>query len=265
MTNNRRIPASNIADNVKKIYLSSVIILICGASAMYADGSVAEIQQNLKDQGFYYGQINGQKDADTTAAIRRYQIRNGLEITGELNDETLKSIRSSPKAQAPVVAASPTMQTPERDTDNSDLQANPDGPDRALAPPMQAPIRPPSTSAWLEQPNGGRPGLGGAGVFAGTPYQAAPLEVQRRIIADAQRILGRRGLFRAPADGTYGPAMEFSLRAYQSRVGLANTGRLDLETLAALELLPGAHAPVFTPRRQAAPREPVVRGEWVRP
>src|SRR3954449_7971869 len=108
MTNNRRIPASNIADNVKKIYLSSVIILICGASAMYADGSVAEIQQNLKDQGFYYGQINGQKDADTTAAIRRYQIRNGLEITGELNDETLKALQTAPAASAtPVPSVAP--------------------------------------------------------------------------------------------------------------------------------------------------------------
>ena len=42
-----------------------------------------------------------------------------------------------------------------------------------------------------------------------------------------------------------GPKMEFSLRAYQSRVGLAVTGRLDLATLAALELLPGAHTPVY--------------------
>src|SRR3954465_10677964 len=130
MTNNRRIPASNIADNVKKIYLSSVIILICGASVMYADGSVAEIQQNLKDQGFYYGQITGQKDVDTTAAIRRYQIRNGLEITGELKDETLKSIRSSSNAKAPVAAASPATRTQEPNIDNSDLHGDPDSPDR---------------------------------------------------------------------------------------------------------------------------------------
>src|SRR3954469_19729016 len=124
MTNNRRIPASNIADNVKKIYLSSVIILICGASAMYADGSVAEIQQNLKDQGFYYGQINGQKDADTTAAIRRYQIRNGLQITGELNAETQKSLGLKGAAPAPVAPATPAPNraTPPQQPDTSDLR-----------------------------------------------------------------------------------------------------------------------------------------------
>jgi peptidoglycan hydrolase-like protein with peptidoglycan-binding domain len=102
-------------------------------------------------------------------------------------------------------------------------------------------------------------------MFAGTPYDTAPIPVQRKVIADAQRILARRGLFKDPVDGDYGPNLEFSLRAYQSRVGLPATGRLDLETLAALQLLPGAHTPIFTPRRPIAPGETPVRGEWVRP
>jgi peptidoglycan hydrolase-like protein with peptidoglycan-binding domain len=105
----------------------------------------------------------------------------------------------------------------------------------------------------------------GHGMFAGTPYETAPIQIQRRIITDAQRILARRGLFKDAVDGAYGPSMEFSLRAYQSRVGLPTTGRLDLETLAALQLLPGAHAPVFTPRRAIGPADAPVRGEWVRP
>jgi peptidoglycan hydrolase-like protein with peptidoglycan-binding domain len=76
--------------------------------------------------------------------------------------------------------------------------------------------------------------------------------------------LARRGLYRGQLDGIYGPNLEFSLRAYQSRIGLPVTGQLDLETLAAMELLPGAHTPVFAPRRRVLP-EPPVRGEWVRP
>lgn len=102
-------------------------------------------------------------------------------------------------------------------------------------------------------------------MLADTPYQAAPVEVQRRVIADAQRILARRGLFNEEIDGSFGPALEFSLRAYQSRVRLPVTGRLDLETLAALQLLPGARAPIFTPRRPVLRPQPPVRGEWVRP
>ena len=47
---------------------------------------------------------------------------------------------------------------------------------------------------------------------------------------------------------------------------LETTGRLDLETLAALELLPGSHERVYTPRRSFPPwAQPPVRGEWIRP
>jgi len=73
----------------------------------------------------------------------------------------------------------------------------------------------------------------------------------------------RRGFYRGEIDGVYNSALEFSLRAYQSRIGLPVTGQLNLETLAALELLPGAKAPVYRPRRRTW-REPPVRGEWIR-
>ena len=44
--------------------------------------------------------------------------------------------------------------------------------------------------------------------------------------------------------------MEFALRAYQSRTGLRVTGRLDLETLATLQLLPGGRRPFFPQSRR---------------
>jgi len=90
-----------------KIRIAVCILFAC-AAAIRADEVTAEVQQALKDQGFYYGQINGEKNADTTAAIRRYQIRNGLKITGELDDDTLKALRSvSPRPSPPAVANAP--------------------------------------------------------------------------------------------------------------------------------------------------------------
>src|SRR5206468_11216946 len=107
---------------------------------------------------------------------------------------------------------------------------------------------------------GASPGL----LFAGTPYESALPDVQRNLVVSAQIALARRGLYRGEIDGAYGPAMELSLRAYQSRTGLPVTGRFDLETLAALELLPRAHGPIFNPNRPRVPPrpEPPVRGEW---
>jgi peptidoglycan hydrolase-like protein with peptidoglycan-binding domain len=236
-----------------------------------ADDKIAGVQQSLKDQGFYYGEITGEKNADTTAAIRRYQIRNGLQITGELNDETMRSLKSgagsaaasTPAAPAPVATAKPAVtartaspppelreEAPARE--QSDEEEAP--PPRYAAPPQdrqEPPIYP------------GRPVPSAGGNFVGTPYETAPPEMQQQVIAKAQNRLAKIDLYRGEITGVYGPDLEFSLRAYQSRVGLRTTGRLDLETLAALELLPGAGAPVYRPRRVL--REPPVRGEWIRP
>jgi peptidoglycan hydrolase-like protein with peptidoglycan-binding domain len=67
--------------------------------------------------------------------------------------------------------------------------------------------------------------------------------------------MARGGFYRGETDGVYSPNMEFSLRAYQSHFGLELTGRLDLETLAALDLLPRQRTPDFgPPRRRIIPR-----------
>ena len=68
-------------------------ITLCSVSFAQADETIRSLQQTLKDQGFYFGRVTGDKSGETTAAIRRYQIRNGLQVTGELNEETLRSVQ----------------------------------------------------------------------------------------------------------------------------------------------------------------------------
>ncbi|HEV3410068.1 MAG TPA: peptidoglycan-binding domain-containing protein, partial [Chthoniobacterales bacterium] len=53
--------------------LASVALAV--TTLAQSDPVIASVQEKLKDQGFYYGEVTGRKDADTTAAIRRYQIR----------------------------------------------------------------------------------------------------------------------------------------------------------------------------------------------
>jgi peptidoglycan hydrolase-like protein with peptidoglycan-binding domain len=109
----------------------------------------------------------------------------------------------------------------------------------------------------------GPPGSPGT-TFADTPFQSAPPAVQRNMIVSAQIVLTRYGLYREQIDGIYGPAMEFSLRAYQARARLQVTGRLDLETLAALRLLPGPRQQFSNPYRQRMRPMPgpPIRGQW---
>src|SRR6201998_4419763 len=88
---------------------TTVLTLIASVGTLFADAMMENVQQALKDQGFYYGEVTGNKDADTTAAIRRYQIRNGLQVTGDLNDETLKSLGVDSSGKREIVQASPTQ------------------------------------------------------------------------------------------------------------------------------------------------------------
>src|SRR5207248_10892184 len=96
----------------------AILILLASVGPLWADQAIQNVQQALKDEGFYYGEINGKKDPDTTAAIRRYQIRNGLQITGELDSETQRSLgASSPTAPAPTRPSATPL------PDASDLRA----------------------------------------------------------------------------------------------------------------------------------------------
>jgi len=237
----------------------AALIFIGSTLLTRADQLVQSVQQALKDQGFYYGEVTGETNANLTAAIRRYQIRNGLQVSGELNSETLQSlgINSSASVRPATKSASPGTGEPAKPSEPSSGQtanANP-------APPIQ-PFGNAPQDQELYPSSPVTPGTSPGGVLAGTPFEAAPAGLQRNVILAAQIGLARRGLYHEQIDGVFGPAMEFSLRAYQARTRLPVTGRLDLETLAALQLLRGTRGPLFHPPRHGRPPPPV-RGEWV--
>ena len=240
---------------------TAAMIFMGSMMLMQADQFVESVQQALKDEGFYYGEVNGDMNANLTAAIRRYQIRNGLQVSGELNDETLRSlgIKSSGSSRLTTKLASPTPAegaVPSEPPPDETETASP-------APPVQPfSNAPQDQQVFPSTPMG--PASSPGTVFADTPFQTAPPGVQRNVIVSAQIVLTRYGLYREQIDGIYGPAMELSLRAYQARTRLPVTGRLDLETLAALRLLPGPRQQFYNPYRQRIrpPPGPPIRGQW---
>jgi len=240
---------------------TAAVIFMGSIMLARADQLVESVQQALKDEGFYYGEVSGDINANLTAAIRRYQIRNGLQVSGELNDETLRSlgIKSSGSSRPTIKGASPTPAI-------GAVPSEPP-PDQTETAPAAPPVQPFSNAPQDQQVFPSTP-MGPAGspgtVFADTPFQTAPPGVQRNVIVSAQIVLARYGLYREQIDGIYGPAMELSLRAYQARMQLQVTGRLDLETLAALRLLSGPRQPFYNPyrRRMRPPPGPPIRGQW---
>ena len=247
---------------MKRSCLFLAIFLCAGAGLLRADQTTFAVQEALKDQGFYYGDVTGEKNADTTAAIRRYQIRNGLQITGEVDAETLRSLGvgvGGTRSKAPPQPVEP----PEDDTGENE-------------PPTQSaeisPPQPPGQYPAAPRPPGGvyGPGTGpaqsrflGGGVFLGTPYEMAPPDLQRHVIVGAQTLLARYGFYRNGIDGEFGPGTAAAVRGFQARSGLVPDGRLNMPTLAALGLLPGQHGPNLRQPPRRVLHRPIYRGEYV--
>ena len=251
-----------------RIAMKAFVLLLLLATAAIADDQIRDAQTTLKSQGFYYGDINGTGTPETVAAIRRFQIRNGLESNGQLDAATLEALgmgTAKPEMQKPPPpAATPVPEQLQKKPplnlrrDNTAEESDRDFLRREEARRQQPDVpqqRPPTDDPAIVRPptaipeaTGGFPAL-----FANTPYENAPLEVQTVTLRRAQEILSRLGHFRDPIDAQPGPATEEGILTYQRKLGLPLSGRLDLQTLSRMQLLPGR-----TPIRPATPR--VYRG-----
>ena len=88
-----------------RFVLLAIAISLSLAGLVRADDNVREVQSKLSDEGCYFGEIDGAYSTDFSAALSRYQIRNGLPITGQLDEETSKALGAKP-AVGPSTAAS---------------------------------------------------------------------------------------------------------------------------------------------------------------
>ena len=62
------------------------------SSVPYTDSTVAAVQEQLAQQGYYGGEIDGILGAETRRAVVRYQSDQGLHVTGNLNADTLRAL-----------------------------------------------------------------------------------------------------------------------------------------------------------------------------
>jgi peptidoglycan hydrolase-like protein with peptidoglycan-binding domain len=250
-----------------------ITVLLLLAAFARGDELTKKVQTELKSQGFFYTDVNGVNGPETAAAIKRYQIRNGLEVTGTLSKETLEALgvqsdgSSAPApgpGAAPVERESPAPPNLRKDTpvesDRNFLKKPSPRPsiprdDDAESPRSESPRTPNATIGGSEYTK----------VFSRTPYAAAPLEVQQSTLRRAQKFLAEQGFYHERVDGNVGPGTEEAILGYQRFIRLPLTGRLDMETLSAMRMLPGDKGgpPV---RREGAPAtgtKRVYRGVWV--
>jgi peptidoglycan hydrolase-like protein with peptidoglycan-binding domain len=67
---------------MNRFLLLAALISVSLLSTASANDNVARVQTKLKDGGFYFGEIDGAFSSDLSAAMTRFQIRNGLQVSG---------------------------------------------------------------------------------------------------------------------------------------------------------------------------------------
>ena len=255
-------------------FACALLLLCAGSPLARADDSLKKAQQELRDQGFYYGSIDGMPGDETTQAVRRYQIRNGLAVTGQLNDETRRSLDKNGSGGSSSASTRPTHAKPDPKLNDDRLYAegrepaaadpprvyDPPAPVRAAPPvarplpdadssddsqPPARPARPDLRAAPRPDPNHIAPSPALTAIFERTPYELAPPPVQAQIVQRAQLVLLRTRFFGGQPDGTFGPDTTQALLAFQNAHRLRPTGRLDMNTLFAMRLLP--NRPTYGP------------------
>jgi peptidoglycan hydrolase-like protein with peptidoglycan-binding domain len=56
-------------------------------------GDVKLIQERLKAEGVYAGPVDGELNAQTEAALRQYQQKQGIPVSGAADEATLKELQ----------------------------------------------------------------------------------------------------------------------------------------------------------------------------
>jgi Putative peptidoglycan binding domain len=79
-----------------RFVISVIAIGIAVAGSVSADDNVREVQEQLRDGGFYSGEIDGAYSSELSAALTRYQIRKGLAVTGQLDVDTSNALGAKP-------------------------------------------------------------------------------------------------------------------------------------------------------------------------
>ncbi len=66
--------------------------------AVLSHHDVSEVQESLRDKGYYHGQVDGVLGPQTREAIRQYQKSENLPVTGRLDGETAGTLGVGPES-----------------------------------------------------------------------------------------------------------------------------------------------------------------------
>lgn len=123
-------------------------VVICWACLILAQRVMADeptrcVQEELRRRNLYFGEIDGRFNPELRGALRRYQERKNLAVTGEIDGDTARSL-NVPEAIAPRPTDPPWPDIPilKSDAAREASAATAESP-ATLSPPSAAPSPPP--------------------------------------------------------------------------------------------------------------------------
>jgi hypothetical protein len=111
-------------NKMKAVIMTAVVAMALFAYPAFAGGDTASAQAKLKELGYDPGPVDGVIGKKTTDAVRSYQQKEGLSVTGKLDTQTLtklgipgtpteaNSAKLSPPSEAPVPAKEESVVQP---------------------------------------------------------------------------------------------------------------------------------------------------------
>ena len=155
---------------------------------------VRQMQQRLKELGYYTGSVDGDFGANTENAVKEFQKANGLSVDGKAGKNTLNKLYSNSAVSKRTYQASQATATPKPTV-------------RVTARPSATATPNLSKDLYLE--------VGSSGKNVRT--------LQNRLI--------ELGWLAGQADGEFGGATEYAVKAFQAREGLWDDGVAGPSTL----------------------------------
>lgn len=127
--------------------LNFLLVALALAGTAVADDKTTRLQEQLKAQGLYGGPVDGNFRSEVAAALRRYQVRSGLEVTGTFDQATAEALKKEPVPQAVAVAVATPLPT----SPPAQIIASPPGPVPSSSSPSPLPAEPPPPSTAADQ------------------------------------------------------------------------------------------------------------------
>jgi len=162
------------------IALFAVSISLAFAASVSADDNVRAVQEQLRDGGFYSGEVDGAYSSELAAALTRYQMRKGLAVTGQLDVDTSNALGAKPAVTTGTDAPEQSSETWRRlrrhdrqQTSTNVRQTSSPRTDRAgpeVEPAQSSPIATPMTSEPVTQ-------------SADSPSLAAPIAPGTKLVS----------------------------------------------------------------------------------